>query len=534
MLIAIAIAAMVNLPPQAKASDDSGVWNSLSSMPTPRAGLGVVALNGRIYAIGGVNVNATLNTVEEYNPAKNAWQTRSPMPTPRSGFAIAVYQGKIYAFGGLVGDVYVGNNEVYDPVNDTWETKASMPTPRADISACVINDKIYVMAGQKYSNIAPYYAETDVNEVYNPLTDTWTTKTPTPQAVTGYASTVFNGTIYVLGGSTHLSNGTTRIINSTQLYNAENDTWSLGADLPVATSYAGAAATSGFLAPGQIILVGGYTNNYTGRTTQFIFQNGSWTTAPSMPTPRANLGIAMINDELYAIGGFGGINGTIFMNLNEKFRPTGYGTVAPKIQLLSPENQTYYDVTLNYTVNKATDWTGYSLDNQANVTVEGRVTLEGLSQGEHSIVLFANDSFGNMGRSNTAIFYIDRQGPEITILSPKNQSYDVTDLELAFVLDESTASLAYSLDGQDKVDIIGNVTLPALADGPHHVTVYAVDDVGNPSEKSVDFTIAHFPLVQIAAIIAISIIVLSSGYLLLKVRKQNITGNPPPKAQPSS
>ena len=57
------------------------------------------------------------------------------MPTPRSGFAIAVYQNKIYVIGGTVGNGYVGNNEVYDPVSNTWETKTSMPTPRADLCA---------------------------------------------------------------------------------------------------------------------------------------------------------------------------------------------------------------------------------------------------------------------------------------------------------------------------------------------------------------------------------------------------------------
>lgn len=531
LLIASAIAAIVNLPPQAKASDTSGAWSSLQSMPTARAGLGVVALNGKIYAIGGQNENATLNVVEEFNTVTGQWQSRAPMPTPRSGFATAIYQGKIYVIGGLVGDVYVGNNEVYDPASNTWETKASMPTPRAHMSASVVNDQIYVIAGQKYSNLYPYYAATDFNEVYNPLNDTWTTKTPIPQAATGCASTVLNGLIYVLGGSSHITNETKRFLNSTQIYNAQNDIWSQGANLLAATSFGAAAATMGFLAPEQVIFAGGLSNSYTGRTMEYNLQNDSWTNAPSMPTVRAYLGVAMVNDELYAVGGVGGVNGTVYLNTNEKFKPAGYGSVPPKIQLITPENKTYYDVTLNFTVNKAIDWMGYSIDNQANVTVEGKVKLEGLTQGFHSIVLFANDSFGNMGASNTALFRIDRLGPEITILSPKNQSYDVSDIELTFSLDEPTTSLAYSLDGQEKVDIIGNVTLPAVPDGSHRVTIYATDGVGNNAEKSVDFAIAHFPLVQIAAVIAISIIIVSSAYLLLKVRKQDDANKPPSTAQ---
>ena len=50
-----------------------------------------------------------------------------------------------------------------------------------------------------------------------------------------------------------------------------------------------------------------------------------------MPTPRAYLGVAVVNDVLYAIGGFDGTN---WLNVNEQYKPVGYGTVAPKCRLL--------------------------------------------------------------------------------------------------------------------------------------------------------------------------------------------------------
>ena len=98
------------------------------------------------------------------------------MPTPRSGFAIAVYQNKIYVIGGTVGNGYVGNNEVYDPVSNTWETKTSMPTPRADLCANIVNDKIYLIGGKKYSSTTPFFNETNINEVYDPANDSWSYK----------------------------------------------------------------------------------------------------------------------------------------------------------------------------------------------------------------------------------------------------------------------------------------------------------------------------------------------------------------------
>ncbi len=62
-----------------------------------------------------------------------------------------------------------------------------------------------------------------------------------------------------------------------------------------------------------------------------------------MPTPRAYLAVAVVNDVLYAIGGFDGQN---WLNTIEQYKPVGYGTVPPKIQITSPENKTYSEVTL--------------------------------------------------------------------------------------------------------------------------------------------------------------------------------------------
>ena len=148
-----------------------------------------------------------------------------------------------------------------------------------------------------------------------------------------------------------------------------------------------------------------------------------------MPTARAYLGVAVVNDVLYAIGGFDGQN---WLNTVEEYTPIGYGTAPPIIQITSPENETYNKVTLNFTVNRDTEWMGYSLDNQANVTVMGETELLNLSQGAHNIILYANDSFGNMGSSNRVFFSVDTIPPNIVIMIPQNQSYGSTDIQLTF------------------------------------------------------------------------------------------------------
>jgi hypothetical protein len=369
-----------------------------------------------------------------------------------------------------------------------------------------------------YSSTSPYYVETDVNEVYDPTTNTWSTAAPIPSAVYGYGSAVIDGEIHIIGGSKSPGTvGTNSFVDSNQVYDPQNNSWSLGANLPSAATFGAAAATVGFMAPPLLYFIGGFFITSFSQTVQ-VYNAGtnSWGTGASMPTARAYLGIAVLNDVLYAIGGFDGTN---WLSTVEQYTPIGYGRAPPQIQITSPENKTYSKVSLNYTVDRGTSWIGYSLDNQANVTLKGNTELFNLSQGAHSIILYANDSFGNMGCSNRVFFSVDSLPPYIVIMLPQNQSYGSTDIQLVFSLNKNSTRLAYSLDGQANVTIIGNVTLPALSNGSHRLTVYATDQLGNTGSKTVYFNIAPFPTLTVVGIIASITIVLAGGYLLIPRKK---------------
>jgi N-acetylneuraminic acid mutarotase len=114
----------------------------------------VALLNGRIYVVGahyGEHVN---NSLFEYNPVTDNWTVRKSMPSSRLYFAVAACQNRIYVIGGSLNpqDSYAPEalsiNEVYDPVTDTWESRASMPTARWGLIAETVNGKIYVISGR--------------------------------------------------------------------------------------------------------------------------------------------------------------------------------------------------------------------------------------------------------------------------------------------------------------------------------------------------------------------------------------------------
>jgi hypothetical protein len=519
LLLAFTIAlTLLAIPLQTVQSADNTTdasWKTVSDMPTSRGGLGTAASSGKIYAIGGLNDNGELNVNEMFDPIADRWVTKTPMPTARTGFATAFYEDKIFIIGGSVGDSFTGNVEVYSVISDTWQTMASMPTPRADLSANVVDGKIYLIGGKTYSSDSPYYNQTNINQVYDIATNTWSTNASMPIALQGYASTVVDNKIYIIGGAKQSIAGIDSATKTVQIYDTQTDTWTTGKSLEVPSSYGAAVATLGILAPTKIYYVGGYSSGTFSNEVQiYDVAQDAWSEGSKMPTARAYLSLAVVNDVVYALGGFDGIS---WLNKNEEFTPVGYGKIPPEIEIVSPENKTYKSIEIDYKINKAVSWVGYSLDGYTNVTLMGTPEITGIPDGEHSLMLFANDTLGNMGASQKVYFRIDNTAPNITILSPTQQTYSIADVPLTFLLDETVTQISYSLDGQSAISVTGNVTLPALPDGNHRVTVYATDEMGNAgSSVELTFSIATFPTFWVATAAASATIIMASGYLFYK------------------
>ena len=321
--------------PTSAADVVENTWTTKAPMNQARNNLGVAVVNGKIFAIGGLNHSQSfLGTNEMYDPETDNWVSKTPMPTPRSQFAISVYQNKIYVTGGLLKEPFVDRvrvsdaNEVYDPSTDTWEAKASMPTPRSGLTASIVKGKIYLLGGgQEFPY--PNWRPSSINEVYDPETDTWATKTSMPQRVFLAASVVVNEKIHVLGGQFEFLGGGYGDFH--QVYDPENDTWTTATPVPEGFFSAGAGATTGTYAPKRIYVIGGERlnedQNPSNVTQIYNPDQDSWTVGAPMPTPRSGTSVAVLNDELYAIGGWPGF--WPMSAANEKYTPIGYSPVPP-------------------------------------------------------------------------------------------------------------------------------------------------------------------------------------------------------------
>ena len=75
-----------------------------------------------------------------YNPQEDSWEFVEPMHVCRGGVGLAALGGYLFAIGGHDGKTYLNTAEMYCPKTKSWTMVASMKTSRAGagVVACPV------------------------------------------------------------------------------------------------------------------------------------------------------------------------------------------------------------------------------------------------------------------------------------------------------------------------------------------------------------------------------------------------------------
>ncbi|MCH8294314.1 hypothetical protein IH992_24800, partial [Candidatus Poribacteria bacterium] len=223
-------------------------WTRKADMPTARKGMATSVVNGKIYAFGGSTVvqapPGLLTTVEEYDPATNTWTKKEDMPSKRFGAAAVAVDGKIYVIGGWAAGFHTSVVEMYDPATDTWQKRANVPRGLGNTGFASVDGKIYLFGGSADVVLSTTYE-------YDPVTDKWTQKANIPAPRLLLPASALDGKIYLIGGDTHGGGGPT---TSVLVYDPATDTWTDGTEMQTAR---GSLAT--VVVDGKIYAIGGHT-----------------------------------------------------------------------------------------------------------------------------------------------------------------------------------------------------------------------------------------------------------------------------------
>ena len=199
----------------------TNTWTVKNSMPTPRYGFGISVVNNKILCIGGTQNNSNRLTVNEvYDPTTNTWETKVPMPEGRTSLRCETVNGKIYAMGGWIDwSNWASTVFEYDPISNTWTTKQPMPMPNGNFASVVLENLIHVIGG------GWTWGFQDVHYVYDPSSDIWSALAPLPIPRGGMPAEVLKNKIYVIGGATSIS-GFPPGSNINEVYDPISNSWS--------------------------------------------------------------------------------------------------------------------------------------------------------------------------------------------------------------------------------------------------------------------------------------------------------------------
>lgn len=301
-------------------SQPSG-WTEGRDMPTKRQEVGAATLDDKIYIIGGMDDEGTTNLTEVYDINSDRWTSASPLPGKRDHPGAAAYDGKIYVVGGFnERGVSTRTLFIYDPSTDEWQRGMDMPTARGALAAKFVNGIMYAIGGdatQLYDSTGFYNPQgvVDSNEAYDPKTDTWTIKAPMPTQRDHLSSAVVEDKIFVIGGRQPLERELYKDLDVNEMYDPQKDSWTSLEPLP--TNRSGLAASA---IDSSIYVLGGESTKKTfDNNERYDTVTNTWSTERPLPTARHGLSAVSIDDKIYVIAGGpkpGGSGG----NANEIFQ----------------------------------------------------------------------------------------------------------------------------------------------------------------------------------------------------------------------
>ena len=332
VIVTTAIVLMAGVSAQAQGQGQAqqggpGRWVRMAAFPDPDEELYGIAANGKMYVVGGF-AGGKMGLVHEYDPATDKWATKKTMPTPVHHQAMAEFHGKIYVFGGYTsvagagggGWAPVDNAWEYDPVADSWKALAPLPSKRGSAIAAEVGGKIYVIGGAvpggTETAISPIRAAHSVgtNDVYDPATNKYESRSPMPTARNHAFSGVVNGKIYVIGG--RLAHSFISVASNTDVveeYDPATNEWgAVKAKMPTPRS-GGASGTYG----GKIYTTGGEWQTPQWQATFRAFEaydpaTNTWASLPALPLPRHGVAGAFLGNKFHLVSGRitpGGVGG---------------------------------------------------------------------------------------------------------------------------------------------------------------------------------------------------------------------------------
>ncbi len=237
------------------------------------------------------------------------WTKAAPPTVARQELYPAVLNGKIYVVGGLLSPNtgFSAHFESYDPGQNAWTALRPIPEARHHITLSAVNGLLYGVGG--FTGGFPDWRAQPTMFIDNPAANTWSKGADLPVARAEGIAAVVDNKIYLVGGRVRATEDA-RLFNDhidsvrNEVFDPMTKRWSTRADTPTARNSAAAAVIDG-----KIYVVGGrkFSKNADGTARQVNVPNlevydpklDRWETRS--PMPQAQGGLAATRTQRQAL-----------------------------------------------------------------------------------------------------------------------------------------------------------------------------------------------------------------------------------------
>ena len=236
---------------------------------------------------------------------QSRWEPRVPLSTPRSRLSVVNLANRLYAIGGERTDgSTVANVDTYDLQVNEWRAAPPLPEAMANLAAVTFQERIYVAGGTRKSgqepSSAPSITVSDRFFVFDPAQATWSVAGQLPNPIAGAELVADETALYLLGGwdGRNMHDEIWRLAPSA---NETAPNWTLVGRLRTPLAFFGAA-----LINGEIFVVGGHDGQHDLNTAEaYTLSSGEWRELPPLSSPRSGLRLVYDGLALFALGGGG-------------------------------------------------------------------------------------------------------------------------------------------------------------------------------------------------------------------------------------
>ncbi|MEP3280292.1 MAG: kelch repeat-containing protein [Stappiaceae bacterium] len=321
----LALCAAIVMPIHSASADyhqASEAWETVQSSdgsaPTARHEAAFVAVNERLYLLGGRGKKP----VDIFDVHSKTWWEGASSPIEIHHFQAVPIENEIWAVGaftgGYPGELPMPYVLIYDTVTDTWKQGPDIPEDRrrGSTGAAVVDGKIYIAGGAQDGHRGGHVPWLDK---LDPQTGIWTQLADAPRSRDHAALTAVDGKLVFAGGRrSHAPDNTFGdVVAEVDVFDIQQGTWTTLED-PLPVPRAGNASVA---IGDDVLVIGGESIGQRAAHSdvdRLTLSTGEWHPVAPLLRGRHGTGIASIGNELWIAAGSGNRGGGPELNTLER------------------------------------------------------------------------------------------------------------------------------------------------------------------------------------------------------------------------